>query len=471
MPEYYLRVEGVNLSAFLHDTNDLSTVRGGSLLLLHSVNWIEQEIKTPKLSPVTTGASSGIFRFEAADENAAQAAVESIQTKLRNDPKLSHATFVVNVVKATDDFIVDRERLIALNRFSQMQSATIVVPPYNSEVTRNACLIDRRRPASMQIQLPEQPAAWVSESVAVRRDWGKTQKQKFYQDQTEIQIARSFANDFDELSEDEARGNLRHKMALIYLDGNGFGKLQNELCRTAKDQERFDVTLRSYRREMLKALISKMESEPEDWFTLGQQKKFRLETLLWGGDEIVWVVPAWQGWKTLAFFYSQSQEWNFDGQPLLHAGGLVFCQHNAPIQRIKELAHSLAELAKKKDRHQNLFAYEVLESFDHIGRDLDDYRRERSPDRHSQTLILTGDSMDKTLERARYVLERLSTRQLHRVVRKILRTRSPLSNAEHLEAAKGLDGAGMAHLHALTNRFGGLEARWLHLAALRDYLL
>jgi hypothetical protein len=139
-------------------------------------------------------------------------------------------------------------------------------------------------------------SSWVSESAYERREWGK-----------------------DKLSEDESRGNLHHKMAVIYLDGNGFGKLQNELCLTQADQERFDETVRGYRRKMLKALIHKMESEPEDWFTSDAEKKFRLETLLWGGDEIIRVVPSWQGWRTLAFFYEQSKEWNFDEHHLSHA--------------------------------------------------------------------------------------------------------------------------------------------------------
>ena len=36
--QYYLRVEGVNLAHFVYDTQDLSTVRGGSLLLLRAVD-------------------------------------------------------------------------------------------------------------------------------------------------------------------------------------------------------------------------------------------------------------------------------------------------------------------------------------------------------------------------------------------------------------------------------------------------
>lgn len=36
--EYYLSVEAVNLDNFISDTADLSTIRGGGLLLLHAID-------------------------------------------------------------------------------------------------------------------------------------------------------------------------------------------------------------------------------------------------------------------------------------------------------------------------------------------------------------------------------------------------------------------------------------------------
>ena len=101
----------------------------------------------------------------------------------------------------------------------------------------------------------------------------------------------------------------------------------------------------------------------------------RIETLLWGGDELIWVVPAWLGWNALCLFYQQAKTHiKFRGGTLKHAAGLVFCHHNAPIHRVKSLAHDLAELAKEQNRDSNLIAYQVLKSFDHVGMDLDGYR-------------------------------------------------------------------------------------------------
>ena len=41
MGDYYLRVEAVNLDNFVYDTNDISTISGGSFLLLDTVNRVE----------------------------------------------------------------------------------------------------------------------------------------------------------------------------------------------------------------------------------------------------------------------------------------------------------------------------------------------------------------------------------------------------------------------------------------------
>ena len=70
--QYYLRVEGVNLAHFVYDTQDLSTVRGGSLLLLLAVDEVCQQVQTARLVPISTGASIGLFQYDAADEAVAQ---------------------------------------------------------------------------------------------------------------------------------------------------------------------------------------------------------------------------------------------------------------------------------------------------------------------------------------------------------------------------------------------------------------
>jgi hypothetical protein len=168
---------------------------------------------------------------------------------------------------------------------------------------------------------------------------------------------------------------------------------------------------------------------------------------------------------------------------------MVLCHHNAPIYRITALARELAELAKDEDRERSLFAYEVLESFDHIGRDLGGYRKERCPqplnpdgEPDQSVLILAGDDMPDVLDAARLLKESMPRRQLHAMVDHLLtktKTRSADEAATRRTERKELVGKlrsdlknqdQQSALSTLTSKLGGDDALWLHLAALWDYL-
>lgn len=300
------------------------------------------------LTPITTGASSGLFEFEAPNKEAAEdvcRAVEAVLNKDAKDAQLKHATFVVDVQPAGPDFVADREAVLARNRWHQMSQPALAIPAQNTQTIVRVCEIDHVRPATDVRPGPESTEEQVSVSVKARSKYGRERKHSFYGDLAPRAKGWHFAHDLNELTADKSQGNLHWKMAVVYLDGNGFGKLQNALCATPDIQRQFDKTLKNYRADALDTLLKAM-SEGDGWAS--SQGRYHLETLLWGGDELIWVVPAWQGWKTLWLFYQQSRKWNFEGHPLTHAGGIVFCHHNAPIHRITALAKGLAEIAKEK---------------------------------------------------------------------------------------------------------------------------
>ena len=333
MAKHYLRVEAVNISNFVYDTQDLSTIRGGGLLLLDAIERVRAEVQTPALTPITTGASSGFFEFDAADLQEATDVRGKVVSFLTSDESLKHATFVVDVLAAggEEQFGADRERLLALNRWGQMQSPIVAIPRRNKDGGVGVCRV-------IGFALPlTQRWAGGSENGSKRvgesstRVWTE-QKQTFYNRQTGVQQTREFSHDLDELTSDEKKGNLNHKMAVIYLDGNRFGQLQAGLCRTASKQNKFDQELKEYRRTFLRSLLGLM-GDDQNW--LSTRGRYRLETLLWGGDEMLFVVPAWKGWRTLEFFFEFSKDWKFDGHPLHNAGGVVFCHHNTPIHWIQ----------------------------------------------------------------------------------------------------------------------------------------
>ena len=486
MGQYYLRVEAVNLNNFVYDTKDLSTIRGGGLLLLNAVDWIAKESGTVKLTPVMTGASAGLYQFEAeTPKDAKQVPGLVLERLVSLHPELKHASFVADIQVIDDEsgarFNQDLQRLIAKNRWQQMQSPALAVPAQNAELTVEACRADGVRPGDKS-----EGDEYFSKSVHSRRSHGRKEKQNFYAQYIEESSTFHFTNDLEVLTNDPHQGNLHHKMAVIYLDGNNFGKVKRGENGGLKRQKDFDVTLKEYRREMLRGLL-KLIDGGSDWKF--DDELIRMETLLWGGDEILWVVPAWKGWEVLSYFFRVSKGWRFEEEKQLHhGGGMVFCHHNAPIFRIKALAHDLAELAKDKDRRQSLFAYEILESFDHVGRDLDAYRKERSvqplepglaPD--PKSLILAGHEMNNVLEAAKCLKEKLPRRKLHVMAEDLLcalqdageiKQREKKRKAIADELLKSLDDEeSRKALGKLTTGLGGEDARWLHLSALWDYMV
>jgi len=123
MGDYYLRVEAVNLDNFVYDTNDISTIRGGSFLLLDTVNRLESahDLKG-LLEKVSTGASAGLFRIIGNDPDDVKKRVKDYLNKKTE----GHATFVVDTIDGTGlNFKTIQEKLLAKNRWSQWQQLTI----------------------------------------------------------------------------------------------------------------------------------------------------------------------------------------------------------------------------------------------------------------------------------------------------------------------------------------------------------
>ena len=104
-----------------------------------------------------------------------------------------------------------------------------------------------------------------------------------------------------------------------------------------------------------------------------------------GGDEIIWVVPAWKGWELVEWFFGQDHRVtvNNETRTLTYGAGLVFCPtSNAPSKNIIDLVHyGLGEKGQGEPASSSghRVAYEVLESFDDVTVDLDDHRRQWLP--------------------------------------------------------------------------------------------
>jgi len=379
---FLLRVEGVNLANVLEDTKQLSVVRGSGLLLRQAAKDISTKFNN--LKTISCGASVGLFEFDVDVDNSSQALDirKQIVDFLTKD-NYQHFTFVVDVQEIkNNDFKIAHEQVISKNHFNQFQQLTIIVPEHNINKEIFPCILDNIRPANTFIDVKRDeeksiPQS-VSSSIAARHDYGRKQKLEFFKDEAEF-TEKKFVTNLKELvglnkcekNEEQCKvyvkqiGNLKDKIAVLYFDGNGFGDMQSK-CNTSEDLKDFDNTVQNARKAWLSSFLEKIKNDPD--FLTDDKKRIRLEILLWGGDEVLLVVPAWCGFKTLQYFYNH--DWKmFKGKSLTHAGGLVFCHANAPIQRIQKVAKELAEITKEdceKQGNKNVdaFEYVVLESID-----------------------------------------------------------------------------------------------------------
>lgn len=476
MPKYLLKMEAVNLSSFIEDTQDLSTSRGGSLLLLNSTKRINEHF--PKLKKIQTGASEGLFVFESEDKRKAQDLCQQIKDVIGKDPELGQATFILDYFPYDgNNFLFSQEAVTARARWNQFQQSTVVILEINQDNDIHECALDWIRPGTKKETIKKEDKN-VSESIYVRRKYGKSQKHKFYknllQENNLQEIEAEFVNDFEALTNAPEKGNLHHKMAAIYFDGNRFGQIRNQICRDEQTLNDFDNCLKTYQAEAMRSLLEKMEND-KGYRT--KDDKLRLETLLWGGDEIIWVVPAWKGWNVMQGFYRISQDWTFGDNYLTHAGGMVFCHHNAPIHRIKHICKELAESAKQQSREKNLFQYLVLESFDNVGPDLQLYRKQQCP--FSWECSLLGQDMEEISRSIRKIKSEFPRGQIYKALQAAISSAKASDVEEDNSYDKFQDRLisvlpkeAFDYITSLlaSGMLGTSPGFWLHLADLWDYI-
>jgi hypothetical protein len=531
MPHYLLRMEAVNFDWSCYDTQDISTIRGGSFLLRDAHELLKTALKEAMNGgePLIVEASQAVFTFEASDDREAKRIRRNVELALTRHERLRHATFVVDVVGdgQNGDDPGPLHRLRAHNRWRQFQQPTLAVPdavtaeqiqeaqakyqgaerklPRNLPTPGKFCDTDFVRPA-LHISPTGTDASWCSESVFRRREYGKSKKREFYSKEAGAAANElEFTNDLNQLTSrrvgdhsnnKDPLDHLDNKLALIYLDGNK----QSEMAATyGKDRMKcFRERILKWQREFLVSLLGEMTSlgssaqgpcaAGNDWFWHEDgQERARVEVLLWGGDDIVLAVPAWQGWKTVRLFFEHvtgangKEPWKFGDEKLTYAAGMVFCHHNAPIQRMRNLSEELLVLCKKEQTpqglYQNLLAYEVLESFDVSGGDLEQWRSSRleaTPAATRDRLLIHGEKLGQVGRCIMAVRQRVQSPEHELSRRKIERLSRMMCRSEPSDAAFNNELNDLIRLEPsfreLADCLDCRRAALYHLAALWDYV-
>ncbi len=236
---------------------------------------------------------------------------------------------------------------------------------------------------------------------------------------------------------------------------------------------RFDKGLRDFREKFFGSLVTAAEGPA--WKN-GDEK--RIELLMCGGDEMKIVVPAWQGLWLAREFYTQAAPLKFrwqttDGEnekKLEFAGALIFAHHKAPIHGLTDLAEKLLEEAKR-DRSEGKLSFLVLESFDHVGENLEFFRRNQTPNeealaRVSVSAAKLGELIDAIGKLRAGEFPRRKTYQ----VLSDLRYAKDEAEETMSMARRNLDTKERQAWDDLVSVCGHKDAAWYHLAELWDYV-
>ena len=401
MQRQFLLVEGVNIYNNLYDTDQLSVIRGGSFLYKQAIIDIEQVFSDDVERGISTGASSGLFLLKNdVDENDIVDRVQSFLKRETKPKKSENATDVVEeqyyhfltfgvVCCQATDLLQAKEKLQSKLRYQQLQGFSLIpdhaLSGYDDQLSGEVCWLTGSAIAAKNRRRTVQSDTPISLSASAfhRREYGREQKHSYYNELIDNKALQAnlqhftFAGDIEALCEHPGN-KLSGKMAVIYIDGNKFSKRQREFIsqyssieEQIKAQENFDTEIQRQRREFLESELSLLIKHNQTADNI-----IRLETLLWGGDEMLFVMPAWEGFAFLQRFFAH--QWVLQGVELTHAAGIVFCQANTPIRIIQALAKDLAERVKEESRTENGWDYLVLESVDYpTNESLSDYFNER----------------------------------------------------------------------------------------------
>lgn len=421
MPRFVIWVEGVDFDATVYDSNHLSVVRGASLALLQAPERAEEHLKrAPDLKwikRVFAGGSQGAFivegeapqvtqackalrdhfRAEGEDPAAIKSEVETQEQAGRSGlpglAPLAHLHLIVAEVEIGAAPMTEQDALEVAQakvRAAQMRGEVLRENP--PQASDRGCKLARMRAADPSItyfELADEPKPVpVSRAGAARWYYGRRARRGFYAhllggddllvtDSLEDMVAPWPGEDKEPK---DCRFTpplaLQNKIAVLYADGNGFGAIRRKF-----GLERFSKELLKLQRErLLRPLVAEIRARMASQDVrvakrfAGFDKKdglqARFETLLWGGDELIWVVPSWLGLWLAEQFFNLTKGWEIDGHVLTFGAGLVFANHKTPIRDLKVIADELAGMAKRAakadpgDNNVGLLEIEVLESVD-----------------------------------------------------------------------------------------------------------
>lgn len=386
MKNWLLRYEASDFDNSLFDSSQLSAIRGASLTFLYSSRLVQGLISKQSgrsARAIYAGASQGAFSFEATRDDAMRIKASVCEALRRPDPETGchqHMSYVVAVVEGADQEALSRAE--ALCNAQAGQTAHPAWPTFSA---------DQTKPGSRRDPRPAQARKDLSSAIEDRAAFGRRQRQAFYRSflgVTGQDPGFDFSDEFEEITRGAERLcrsaaepgapttplplSLHNKMAVFFADGNAFGKHRDHALARAPDLgglTAFSTQLIERQQQLLSAIISWLKShyrvgEENAWFTvdpIDRRARARFETLMWGGDEMLFVLPSWLAFEFAELFFSIVRDWSIGGHPLTFSAGMVVCDRKTPISQAKAVAEQLSTAAKAVARGGNAYGVNTLQ--------------------------------------------------------------------------------------------------------------
>jgi len=314
VPSHLLFAKSVNFAQTYYDTEDLATVRGANMAPLRILHLLGEILTaTPNVSRLDLSSSRIMLRIPEGLDIASIA--QNVREWLAGDfgrlPMLPpektipehallravgpHLSFVVSHAPETGQSD-DHNKLRDLARWEQRRAPAVRVK-WETTSKREFCTEDTQRPRE---------SGMYSAATFARRSYGQFVKRSpdswsVRGQPVAVHADDKMAQSFEEIVEAKAGQSIPRqllgKLALIYIDGNGFSRIG-----AGETVDALEIRQAALERVLASRLRLAIVTCRDHGADASVPSRVQLELIRWGGDDMVLAVPADKAWRVASTF-------------------------------------------------------------------------------------------------------------------------------------------------------------------------
>jgi hypothetical protein len=356
----YIWVEGVQFDRTIYDTEDVATIRGSSMYLEGLAEALDKVLAPLGATLTDFGASRAVFRF---DDRAKPGLATALAAFCTSD--IWQHFCLIHGFGDSDTSARTEASLRQLRGWS--------IPLSGPISAKGPDALDGVRPATLEDRRPENKIRFLSPSVMARRKNGLKNRPNSFADPMvpppTFEDIVTFPKNTLQMPE-----VVRGKLAVVVADGIGIGDLR----KTYPAGPDFAKAIQTFRNRISRAVVDWVQDKDRGKALIGtrtedgQDKLFpRLDVLVWGGDDMTFVLPASHLLEFLEMLIGEFDQPFANGKSALpHRIGCIIANHKVPIRQMRALASDaegrLKQVAKAAAadtfKGKSLFSIDIFES-------------------------------------------------------------------------------------------------------------